>query len=396
MLFPKGVAHMNWAKLLRRVLALCLATAAAWLLCVTGDADATTQSVFSPPEGKTAADNGGLGVWEKLIVRQSPYLKAGQVLTGMAAAADDASAETGDDGEAGELLWVAPKVGQSGGETADAEDEPSLPSVQPQAQKVIAQTLLPATDGSYPSAGGVFLYNRTNQAVDMEALATAEITLNRGQIGPQILIIHTHATESYTKTEQENYQESDPYRTTDDAHNVVRVGDEMAAVFAQAGLNVLHDRTLHDYPNYNGAYTRSRETVERYLEAYPSISVVLDVHRDAIMGENDAIYKVMTKADVEENCAQVMLVVGTEEGGGSHPNWRQNLAFAMALERQMNLDKPTLARPITLRKSHYNQQLSVGSLLVEVGTHGNTLEEAVNAARAFAESAAPVIAGLLA
>lgn len=384
---------MKWVKLLRRALALFLAAVAVWLLCVPGDADATAQSIFTPNGGAKTAD-GGLGVWERLIVCQSPYLKAGQVLVGTqpedAVSADDPKNETK---ELGELLWTDRGEGSTG--LSGAEDDTPLPSAAPQSQNVIAQTLLPASDGSYPSSGGVFLYNRTNQTVDMEALAQADITLNGDKIGPQILIIHTHATESYTKSGQDSYQESDPYRTTDDAHNVVRVGDEMAAAFAQAGLNVLHDRTLHDYPNYNGAYTRSRETVERYLEQYPSISVVLDVHRDAIMGENNTIYKAVAREDVAENCAQVMLVVGTQEAGGSHPNWRQNLAFAMALERQLNLDKPTLARPITLRKSHYNQQLSVGSLLVEVGTHGNTLEEAVNAARAFAESAAPVISELL-
>lgn len=384
---------MKWVKLLRRALALFLAAVAVWLLCVPGDADATAQSIFTP-NGSVKAADGGLGVWERLIVCQSPYLKAGQVLVGTqpedTLSADDPKNETK---ELGELLWTDRGEGSTG--LSGAEDDTPLPSAAPQSQNVIAQTLLPATDGSYPSSGGVFLYNRTNQTVDMEALAQADITLNGDKIGPQILIIHTHATESYTKSGQDSYQESDPYRTTDDAHNVVRVGDEMAAAFAQAGLNVLHDRTLHDYPNYNGAYTRSRETVERYLEQYPSISVVLDVHRDAIMGENNTIYKAVAREDVAENCAQVMLVVGTQEAGGSHPNWRQNLAFAMALERQLNLDKPTLARPITLRKSHYNQQLSVGSLLVEVGTHGNTLEEAVNAARAFAESAAPVISELL-
>ncbi len=384
---------MKWVKLLRRALALFLAAVAVWLLCVPGDAGATTQRVFTPNGSAKAAD-GGLGVWERLIVCQSPYLKAGQVLVGTqredSVSAADPKNETK---ELGELLWT--DRGEESTGVSTAEDDTPLPSAAPQSQNVIAQTLLPASDGSYPSSGGVFLYNRTNQTVDMEALAQADITLNGDKIGPQILIIHTHATESYTKSGQDSYQESDPYRTTDDAHNVVRVGDEMAAAFAQAGLNVLHDRTLHDYPNYNGAYTRSRETVERYLEQYPSISVVLDVHRDAIMGENNTIYKVVARESVAENCAQVMLVVGTEEAGGSHPNWRQNLAFAMALERQLNIDKPTLARPITLRKSHYNQQLSVGSLLVEVGTHGNTLEEAVNAARAFAESAAPVISELL-
>lgn len=389
---------MDLVKLSRRALALLLALLALWLLWVngSGSADATTQRLFTPPGSEGAASAGNeLGLWERLIVRQSPYLKAGQVLMGSGtAAAENTPYPEKDENTDGELLWTSTDSGNATGDSSNADEEPP-PSAVPQAQHVIAQTLLPATDGSYPSVGGVFLYNRTSQAVDMEALAQAEIALGGGEMGPQILIVHTHATESYTKAGQDNYQESDPYRTTDDAHNVVRVGDEMAAAFAQAGLNVLHDRTLHDYPNYNGAYTRSRETVERYLAAYPSISVVLDVHRDAIMGENDAIYKVVTDKAVAEDCAQVMLVVGTQEGGGSHPNWRQNLAFAMALERRMNQDMPTLARPITLRKSHYNQQLSVGSLLVEVGTHGNTLEEAVNAARAFAESAAPVISELL-
>lgn len=390
---------MDLVKLSRRALALFLAVLALWLLFANGggSADATARQLFTPPgsEKEVSSDN-TLGLWERLIVRQSPYLKAGQVLMStQTAEKEEKTTQEAEHETDGELLWTQTDDNGAGENEESLEEETPLPSTAPQAQQVIAQTLLPATDGSYPSSGGVYLYNRTNQAVDMEALAQAEITLGGDKMGPQILIIHTHATESYTKAGQDSYQESDPYRTVDDAHNVVRVGDEMAAAFAQAGLNVLHDRTLHDYPNYNGAYTRSRETVERYLAAYPSIRVVLDVHRDAIMGENNAIYKVMTKSDVEENCAQVMLVVGTEEGGGSHPNWRQNLAFAMALERQMNQDKPTLARPITLRKSHYNQQLSVGSLLVEVGTHGNTLEEAVNAARAFAESAAPLLRELL-
>lgn len=389
---------MDLVKLSRRATALFLAVLALWLLCVNGSANASNQRTFAPPDRKKATSpGGGLGVWERLIVRQSPYLKVGQVLVGDSLAENDDHVDVPkEDSADGKLLWASTpdNSGEGGGEMS-AEDETPLPSSPPQAQHVIAQTLLPATDGSYPSSGGVFLYNRTSQTVDMEALAQAEIKLGGNSIGPQILIIHTHATESYTKAGQDNYVESDPYRTTDDAHNVVRVGDEMAAAFAQAGLNVLHDRTLHDYPNYNGAYTRSRETVEQYLEAYPSISVVLDVHRDAIMGENNTIYKVVADGSVMDECAQVMLVVGTQEGGGSHPEWRQNLAFAIALERQLNQDKPTLARPITLRKSHYNQQLSVGSLLVEVGAHGNTLQEAVNAARAFAESAAPVIKELL-
>ena len=389
---------MDLVKLSRRALALLLALLALWLLWVngSGSADATTQRLFTPPGSEGAASAGNeLGLWERLIVRQSPYLKAGQVLMGSGtAAAENTPDPEKDENTDGELLWTSTDSGNATGDSSNADEEPP-PSAVPQAQHVIAQTLLPATDGSYPSVGGVFLYNRTSQAVDMEALAQAEIALGGGEMGPQILIVHTHATESYTKAGQDNYQESDPYRTTDDAHNVVRVGDEMAAAFAQAGLNVLHDRTLHDYPNYNGAYTRSRETVERYLAAYPSISVVLDVHRDAIMGENDAIYKVVTDKAVAEDCAQVMLVVGTQEGGGSHPNWRQNLAFAMALERRMNQDMPTHAPPKTQRKDPDKPQRYGGNHQVGGGPPRNTLEEADNAARAIAESAAPVISELV-
>lgn len=375
---------MKSAKLLRRGTALFLATTAAWWLIGSSGAGAAAERILAA--GATAAppENAyGLGFWDSLVVSQSPYLQGGLVLTGPA------------------LSEPLPEDGVLPAQDGPAESEPvmeeetPIPSSAPEATNVIAQTLLPATDGSYPSAGGVFLYNRTHQAVDMEALAQSPVELTGQGNGPRILIVHTHATEAYTQEGQDVYTESDPYRTTDDAHNVVRVGDEMAAAFAQAGLNVLHDRTLYDYPNYNGAYTRSREAVTAYLEAYPSISVVLDVHRDALGSANGTVYKAVTDASVLPDCAQVMLVVGTQEAGGSHPNWRQNLSFAMTLERELNRQYPTLARPIALRTSHYNQHLSPGSLLVEVGTHGNSLQEAINGARAFAQTAAPVIKSLL-
>ncbi len=379
---------MKWAKLLRRSAAFFLATLAVWALAVTCHAGAATQSLLAlttptPREEEPSHPN----LWERMLLRQSPYLSAGQVLTGPAASAEPST------------LPAEPEPAETPASTAEPsslmEEETPLPSAPPEAQNVVAQTLLPATDGSYPSADGVFLYNRTSQGVDMDALAHANVELTGSGDGPRILIIHTHATEAYTQEGQDVYEESDPYRTTDDGHNVVRVGDEMAAAFAQAGLNVLHDRTLHDYPNYNGAYTRSRETVERYLAAFPSISIVLDVHRDALMGEDGTVYKVMADETVAPDCAQVLLVVGTDEAGGTHTQWRKNLSLAIALERQLNEEAPTLARPITLRKSHFNQQLSPGSLLVEVGTHGNTLQESINAARNFAQLSAPVLKELL-
>ncbi len=373
---------MKWAKLSRRGTALFLSAAAVW--CLVG-ASGTGQAAGQAPVSEGARTvSGTSGLWERLLVGQSPYLQHGKVLT-----FTDKASQT----ELDQTVEAAPSPVPT--PAAVQDEETPIPQSSARSQNVISQTLLPATDGSYPSAGGVFLYNRTSQAVDMEALSQAPVTLTGQGKGPQILIIHTHATESYTQSGQDLYTESDPYRTTDDAHNVVRVGDEMAAAFAQAGLNVLHDRTLHDYPNYNGAYTRSKATVEEYLAAYPSISVVLDVHRDALVGDNGTVYKVMADQSALPGCAQVMLVVGTEENGGSHPDWQKNLSFAIALERELNEKTPTLARPIALRKSHYNQQLSPGSLLVEVGGHGNSLQEAEAAARTFAQTVAPVIKELL-
>ncbi len=369
---------MKWAKLSRRFGALFLALAGIWCLMGASGPGSAADLTLAGSSATAPA------LWERLLVGQSPYLQHGKVLTFTDRASENKPATLP------EAVATPTPTGP-----VSLEDETPIAQNQSQEQNVVAQTILPTNDGAYPSAGGVFLYNRTSQAVDLEALAKEPVVLSGQGKGPQILIVHTHATESYTQSGQDLYTESDPYRTLDDAHNVVRVGDEMAAAFAQAGLNVLHDRTLHDYPNYNGAYTRSKVTVEEYLAAYPSIAVVLDVHRDALVGSEGTVYKVVADSENLPGCAQVMLVVGTEENGGSHPNWHQNLAFAMTLERALNEKAPTLARPIALRKSHYNQNLSPGSLLVEVGGHGNSLAEALTAARTFAQATAPVIKSLL-
>ena len=374
---------MKWAKLLRRGTALFLAIMALWwLLSAGGPAAAARVWSFDLTEGSQALA-GTTDLWERLVLSQSPYLRQGRVLASPYRTISDAQ---GSDDQVEELPSSPTPV---------QEEEPSLPQSRPHDDHIIAQTFLPATDGSYPSAGNVYLYNRSGKAVDMEALAQAPVTLTGQGKGPEILIIHTHATEAYTQTDQDMYAESDPYRTTDDGHNVLRIGDEMAAAFAQAGLNVLHDRTLHDYPNYNGAYARSKQTVEEYLAAYPSISIVLDVHRDAMVGEDETIYKPVADQNALADCAQVMLVVGTDQSGVDHPGWQNNLSLAMALERAMNEQAPTLARPINLRTSAFNQQLSPGSLLIEVGSHGNTLQESITAARQFARISAPVISQLL-
>ena len=226
--------------------------------------------------------------------------------------------------------------------------------------------------------------------MDLAALAAAPVEIALPDQGPQILIIHTHATEAYAQDGADIYTPSDNARTLDEHYNMLRVGDEMERVFTEMGLQVVHDRALYDYPQYNGAYSRSGEAVASYLEQYPSIQIVLDVHRDALVGEDGTVYKAATTIDGDK-VAQVMLVLGSGEG---HPDWQKNLTLASKIQKSMDTLYPTLARPMTMRGSVYNQNLTAGSLLVEVGCHGNTLQEALGGARLFARAAGQVLLGL--
>ena len=163
----------------------------------------------------------------------------------------------------------------------------------------------------------------------------------------------------------------------------------MKAIFEAAGLEVIHDTTLYDYPSYNEAYNRSGEGVAKWLKEYPSIQLVLDVHRDALAASDGTIYK--TVAGTVEGCAQVMLVMGSDAMGQKHPNWKTNLALAVGIQDALTAKWSTLARPLVLRTSRFNQHQSTGMILVEIGTHGNTLQEGIMAARLFARTVADMM-----
>ncbi len=233
---------------------------------------------------------------------------------------------------------------------------------------------------------GVHLYNRSGLDFDPEDVSP--ILPDLATEGPQILILHTHGSEAYTPTAAHPYEASDPYRTTDCTKNVVMVGEEMATAFRAHGFRVLHDTNLYDYPSYNGAYERSKAAVEEWLAEYPSISIVLDVHRDALSNAEGQPYRLIT-TEVGREMAQVMLVIGTNGAGSSHVNWKQNLGFALFLQQKLEKGFDHLARPMVLRSAGFNQQLCVpGYLLVEVGGHGNTLADALEGARYWADTAA--------
>ena len=244
-----------------------------------------------------------------------------------------------------------------------------------------------------PGEGGAIVRNNTSQTVDIPALTAEPLTQRLCAEGPQILIIHTHGTEAYTPDAGEEYEATDPYRTTDAARSVICVGEVLARALRAQGLSVVHDTGLYDYPSYAGCYARSEEAVREWLDRYPEIGVVIDVHRDAV-GTDQAVYK--TLSAVSGGTAQVMLVVGTGENGLAHPGWKENLKLALALQNAVNAASPSLARPIHLARERYNQHLCAGALILEVGTNGNTLSEAVRAAELFARAAGPVFLSLVA
>ena len=208
-----------------------------------------------------------------------------------------------------------------------------------------------------------------------------------------MLIIHTHTSEAYTQDAFDSYEASDPYRTEDLSHSVARVGDVLAEQLEAAGLTVLHDKEIYDYPSYTGSYSRSGAAVEQYLAAYPSIRIVIDLHRDAI-GSGDVVYK--TQATLNgKTCAQVMMLIGTGQNGLYHPNWKENLKLALYLQNAVNESCPSLMRPIELVSERYNQQLSTGMMILEVGSSGNTLREALDAIALFGAAAGDALAELL-
>lgn len=267
----------------------------------------------------------------------------------------------------------------------ETEDE-TPPQTTTAPDGIIPSTLKASNSPVYVTQDNVSIRNYTDYSLDVKALLEAAPKLTPAQEGPDILIYHSHATEAYTMDGTDMYEESDSYRTLNTEQNMVRVGTEMTKILESAGLEVIHDTTLYDYPDYNDAYNRSSQAVKETLDKYPSIRLVIDVHRDALAGNDGTIYK--TVAGTVDNCAQVMMVMGTDSLGQTHPNWRVNLSLATSIQKALADKWSTLARPIALRTSRFNQHYSTGCLLVEVGSHGNTLQEAITAARLYARTLA--------
>ena len=236
------------------------------------------------------------------------------------------------------------------------------------------------------SYSGVYLKNYTSAKVDLKELLNKKINFKINKNSePQVLIMHTHTTESFMQTDENYYTEDFNSRSTNNNKNMVKIGGIIAKKLNDNGIKTLHDKTQHDYPEYTGSYSRAAKTINSYLKKYPSIKIVLDLHRDAISADGGKA-KLVTEIGGKK-AAQVMLVMGSQTGSiKDHPKWKENLSLAVKLQQTMEAKYPTLARPLMLMSKKYNQSLSTGSLLIEFGTDVNTLSEACYSAEMVGDS----------
>ena len=258
---------------------------------------------------------------------------------------------------------------------ARAAAQPTQPTEPPEPEKPTFTAEEGAAVGIKNSAGVKF---------DAGALITRPLSWDLTGPEPTVLILHTHTTESYTKTKGETYKETSDFRTLDEGYNMTCVGEHLAALLEAGGVTVIHDRELHDYPSYNGSYNHARKQTSRYLKEYPSICLVLDLHRDA---SGDLKNQMRTHAVVDgADSAQLMFVVASGSSALKHPAWQENMALALKLQVQAERLAPGICRSINVRSQRFNQDLSPGALLVEVGAAGNTREEALTAVEVLAEA----------
>ena len=236
-------------------------------------------------------------------------------------------------------------------EKTPAAPVPVTPVPQPEAEPsdhhedngAASQTIAPASPSGFVQVGDVFIKNNSTKALEpgwFDGTFAAKLS----EDAPQVLIVHTHGSEAYTMPKGQEYVPTGTCRTADTSVNMIRVGDEIAAALSSFGISVLHDRVLYDQ------------------------------------------YKVITRED--PHCAQISFVMGS-----NNDHWLENVRLAVAIQQRLTELSPTLMRPMTLRNSNYNQHLTTGSMLVEVGTAGNSLDEALRAARLFAAGFAQVVTG---
>lgn len=244
-----------------------------------------------------------------------------------------------------------------------------------EAQYPVNEITLTNCDDSY---GNVRIKNASSTTFDIKEELEAKLGFTIEDTDePQVLIYHTHTCESYLDYDTGYYYESFYPRTDDNSQNVCAVGDAIAAQLNKNGIVTIHDTTQHDNPSYNGAYNRSLDTINSYLEKYPSIKVVLDIHRDGL-GEGGESGKTKTVFEVDgHKAAQIMILSGYGyDSSLGFDDWEYNLRFALKIQQTAEEMYPNMTRPLYFADFMYNMNVNTGSLLIEIGTDSNTLSEA--------------------
>lgn len=236
--------------------------------------------------------------------------------------------------------------------TEPAETEPPVPT-----EPVAAPAAFSSAD-----IARVQLNNRTGVSVNVAALLQQPLSWDLTQTAPAVLIYHTHGTEAYA--------ENSGYRSRDNEQNMVSIGKTVEKRLAEAGISVIHDTVAHDYPSYDGSYASSRKSVQAYLEEYPSIRLVIDLHRDSMT--DSAGKQIQTTVD---GAAQMMLVMGAQ-----NDRFSQNMSLAVKLHALLARNCPGIMRPLCIRAQRFNQDLSSGAILIEMGAAGNTRQQALKSA----------------
>ena len=228
----------------------------------------------------------------------------------------------------------------------------------------------PIADAYTKKYNGVKIKNETIFDLTQEDLDFGKLKVDKSNI----VLFHTHTCESYTSSSKYAYMPTGNFRTTDLNYSVARVGDELAKYLKNYNINVVHNKDYHDYPSYTGSYSKSLSTVKEILKKTKA-DIIIDLHRDAIGSYSS--YAPTVKIGDDE-CAQLMFVIGTDGGKLKHPNWKSNLQFAIKLQEKANKEYPGLFKPIILRNSRYNQHLGKAACIIEVGATGNKLEQCLN------------------
>lgn len=259
-------------------------------------------------------------------------------------------------------------------EAAGAQEQ--TPSADDAAIPEERRAAIKSIDAAPPGGQAVTLGNETSYTVDVNEALKTPLSIDMNTDGPKVLVIHTHATESYAREGSAFYDITASDRSTEPSENVIAAGNVFCDILNRHGIETVHDTALHDYPSFNGSYAHALSAIEDYLKRYPSIQMVFDIHRDSIVYDDNTKARVVTEIDGKP-AAQLMFVVGTDQKGLYHPDWRENIKCAIHLQDAIARRYPTLMRRINLRQERFNGHTTHASMIIETGSSGNSLSEAV-------------------